>query len=167
MWTPQKKHKVPFEPGLIARIPGLFSLSSDFARGESVFPFSDDFPVSLQGSTVDSKKKKKKKKTQLKNNLKKKNAAHQSCTTHFSASFDWMTALFFSKRTLFGWQMAPSLWRATRFCFAHLLFSLLSWPCPLRCQLPSQVLDLHWRSAEGGGGKTNQTGQQQEKEESG
>lgn len=42
-----------------AGVPGLFSLSSLFARGESVCPFSEDFPVSLQGSTVGSKRRNK------------------------------------------------------------------------------------------------------------
>lgn len=36
-------------------VPGLFSLSSVFAWGDSVSPFSEDFSVSLQGSAVDYK----------------------------------------------------------------------------------------------------------------
>lgn len=77
--------------------------------------------------------------------------AHQSHSTHFWASFDRMTALFVSKPTPFGWQMALSLWRGTRFCSSLLEFSLQSSPCSHHCQSPSQVqmLDQHWRSSEG------------------
>lgn len=52
--------------------------------------------------------------------------------------------------------MARSLWKVTRFCSSHLVFSPLSWPCALHCQLPSQLqmLPLHWRPVEGQTGRT-------------
>lgn len=44
-----------------------------------------------------------------------------------------------SKLDLLGWQVALSGWRATLFCPSHLLFSLLSQPCPLHSQIPSRL----------------------------
>lgn len=58
-----------------------------------------------------------------------------SYIAEFSEGCDWMAVLLASKLCLLGWQMAPYWWRATRFCHSHLLFSLLSQPCSLRCQI--------------------------------
>ena len=63
-----------------------------------------------------------------------------------------MIALSVSKRTLSSWQMALlSLQRVTQFGPSHLLFSPLSWPCSLHCQLPSQLqmLALHLKTSKG------------------
>lgn len=58
---------------------------------------------------------------------------------------------------LLGWQVALSGWRATPFCPSHLLFSLLSQPCPLHCQIPSRLRMLCPPTGPAGGGGSDRT----------
>lgn len=91
-----------------------------------MYRFAEDFPVSLQDSTVD------KNKLYLIREYAQDFIYYFSYIAEFSEGCDWMAALLASKLCLLGWQMAPL---ATQFCHSHLLFSLLSQPCSLRCQI--------------------------------